>query len=611
MALRVILGIALLSGAGGVGFGASHALAAPEAEAEADPLFVPRGRGPAPEDNASMPLVQRLKQVSDAQRERGFEESPVLAWALLSRPDMTADASQIEAALALAPSSPSVRFEAGRLLRSPSEIVQAIASVKNNLPALLWIATVLGAALGAAVLFSTLLICALTFARSLTLHGHALGHALLGKEPPSWPGGLLIVAALALAAVFGVGPVLLMALAGVIAATRLPAKGATVLAISLSVCGVALGPGVDYWSRVATVSQVDPGLAAIWRADRGGVLPGDRERLERIVAARPDDLAARIGIALLAGREGDLPAARAVLADFQGQGALSLFAQADNLRGILHLADGHIGKALNSFQDAGSAGESAAVLFNLSQAYARGVRLLERSGPFESARILDPELINRYARNVGTNIHEFLIWDQIGLDAYAQRVLAPSAVATRYAQGLRSGLLGPRVPDMGWLLLPLFGLLGIALRRTGIHRCTRCDRALCAVCVPNSRGRSCQRCSRLFARGSRADPRVRAQQLKIESRRSQQRALFRSGLALIVPGAGRALSGRLSGALFSAGVTVLALALLAGDQPTVPFELGALGQSAVLWLGRLSAVLAISLVLLDVRVQLRTIRRDA
>ena len=120
-------------------------------DAEADPLQVPAGRGPEPDENLSTPLVQRLQGVWEARRERGFREAPLLAWALLSRPDMTADGSQIEAALALAPSTPSVRFEAGRQLRSPSEVIQAILTVPSNLPALIWLATVVGGALGAGI----------------------------------------------------------------------------------------------------------------------------------------------------------------------------------------------------------------------------------------------------------------------------------------------------------------------------------------------------------------------------------------------------------------------------------------------------------------------------
>ena len=118
------------------------------------------------------------------------------------------------------------------------------------------------------------------------------------------------------------------------------------------------------------------------------------------------------------------------------------------------------------------------------------------------------------------------------------------------------------------------------------------------------------RCSKLFARTSRADPRVRAQQLKIEARRTRQRALGRSLLALLIPGSGRALDGKLSTALFSAGAAILALILLNAELPTAPFELGALGERAAVWLGRGLFVLAVSLVLLDVRMQLRALRRD-
>jgi hypothetical protein len=231
--------------------------------------------------------------------------------------------------------------------------------------------------------------------------------------------------------------------------------------------------------------------------------------------------------------------------------------------------------------------EDAAVLFNLSQAYARGVRLVERMAPFQAARNLDPELVHRYTGFEGKNLHRFLIQGHVPLSAYLERTLRASPAAAELAHDVRLWTLGPGAASWAWLLLPVLGIAGAVLRRRSIRRCGRCERPLCERCAPKGMsGSSCVRCARLFARGANSDPRMRKLQLDLDRRRRRRSAWLRATVALLVPGGARVLEGRaVSGslALLLAG-TGAALALMPALVP-VPFEVGGLGKALPLVAG--------------------------
>jgi hypothetical protein len=255
--------------------------------------------------------------------------------------------------------------------------------------------------------------------------------------------------------------------------------------------------------------------------------------------------------------------------------------------------------------------ETAAVLYNLSQAYARGMRLIERAGPFSAASDLDPELVSRYNSFEGKNVHRFLIQEQVPLAAYVERALRPSAEAEELAYEVRLWTLGPGVPAWSWLLFPVLGVIGVAARRTSITRCKRCERPLCASCAPDGeRGTTCVRCTRLFARGQRVDPRMRKIQLEVDRRRQRRRAWFRSALSLLLPGAGRVLDGRVGlGALALIMAGMGAALLWVPEIVPVPFEVGGIGHSIPMLSGLAFLVPAYLFGMFDAREQLRRLSR--
>lgn len=516
--------------------------------AHADPLDVPRGPGPVPEQQADLPLLERVNNAAEAYGNRGYPELPVLSWALLDAARKNGDAALIERARELSPMDAGVRFEAARQTGNPADLWAAAKAITTRLPGLVWLASWLGTTLGVGLLATAALAAAVHFARTIGLHGHALGHLVGLREQAAWPGMLLIGAGLALLPFAGAGPVLLIGMLGALALVRLSGKEVFSLALVLLLAGVALGPPLDGWARLVSLHGRDPALLAAWRVRQSQPLPGDLDLLERTLRQEPGRPLVRLALATGWKREGDLDRASSVLAEFPVAPA-GLRARAFNQTGIVELARGNVREATEAFEKAQSFEETAAVLYNLSQAHGRGLRLVEQTKVFGAARALDPELVSRYTALEGANVHRYTIDLPAPLLAYGRRALAGSAEAEELSTKVRHALLGPDTPAWGWMLLPGLVALGIAARRKSIQRCTRCMRSVCAACDgASARGGTCQRCTRLCSpdprNDGRTDARMRRRQLTLDRGRQAVLSRLLAALGLFVPGAPGLLEGR-------------------------------------------------------------------
>ena len=585
---------------------------APDAfAARAEPLDVPSGLGSPPEWGRDLPVAERVTRAESELNERGYYELPVLAWALLDPASATRET--IERAVELAPHTPSVLFEAARQLRSPAQLAAAVSALLKSFPGIVWLLTLSGAAFGIGAFLAATWAILIGFLRTVSLHGHAFGHATAAQDPPAWPGVLIVLAGLVLIPLAGLGPAVVLGVAGALAAVRAERSASIFVAMAVATLGVVLGPALDHWARIAVTQGRDSAALMVWRVDRAQPLPGDRERLQGAVAREPDDLLLRMGLATAAKREGDIATARRALAILPESGTIALHAQAASLLGILHLADGEVDRAIGAFETSRSTNETASALYNLSQAYARGMRLVERTAPFAAARDLDPELVSRYTAFEGKNVHRFLIQEPIPLSAYLERAFRPSVEAAELARQVRLWTLGPGAPGWTWIVLLAIGFIAAGARRTGIRRCSRCERPLCARCAPKGKNAStCTRCANLFQRGSRIDPRIRRVHLDLDRKRQRRLSFSRAGLSLALPGAARMFDGRFAGgivALVMLGMGV-ALVLTPGLVP-LPFEVGGLGAVVPSALGYTLLAPAYLLGLADAREQLRRAGRTS
>lgn len=555
----------------------------------ADPLDVPAGAQPEPENAASLPASDRVREAAAVLRERGHSELPVLAWALLDAARLQDQDELAEFAIELAPSSPGVRFEAARITGDPLEVAAAFAALARDLPGLLWLISLAGTALLGGLLVLVLGVCLVAALRGLPLHAHALGHRMTSQEPPVWPGILLCVASVCALPLLGVGVVGIAAAAGALGGLRLPRGQTLRLALALVALGATLGLGLDRVAPALVASGRESDLIAAWRIDRGEALPGDLESVQRASARDPGDTLFRFALATDWKRRGDLEHLLEALGEPSSSAEPALRSAAFNLRGIARLADGDLAEAIPAFERARSADESASVMFNLSQAYGRALLLSEQEAAFSAASALDSKLVNRYLAASGASVHSVLIQTPLSLAIYLARTLEPSAESKALARDLRERMLGPLEPDHLWLALPIVGALAFVFRRSSVTRCSRCKRPLCSECSREAMlAGTCARCVRLFANRETTDPRMRKQQLDLDRRRERHAQIRLAASTLIVPGCADLLEGRWLRGMATLFALGLGLGMLRAPLLLpLPWELGTFGVVAPYALGAL------------------------
>lgn len=557
------------------------AFAAPVAAGRGDPLVVPTGPLPEPEAEAKVPTAERVQHAAQALRDRGFEELPILAWALLETARAEGRPELVEKAVELAPGSPGVRFEAARISGDPKQLFFALRALATSLPGALFSLALGAVVIGGGALALALGASAVAALRGFGLHGHAFGHTFAAKDPPSWPGVLLLLAALGALPLFGIGPLVLAAAFGALGALRLPRAEAAFVALSLALAGFALGPALERTAPALASVGREPALLAAYRIDRGQSLPGDLEHVQAASQRAPDDVVLRLALATAWMRRGELTRAEQTIGSPTSDSNPLLASAQHNLQGIVDLAQGDVGQAIPAFERARAAHDSATAAFNLSQAYGRALRLSEQQPAFEAARDFDSDLVSRYMSNEGANVHMYLIEPSLPLGFYAARALAASEDSRALAAELRERLLGTFERDRIWMLLPAAGLLAFVFRRTRVSRCSRCDEPICPRCSREAAsGGTCLRCVRLFLKRERTDPRLRKLELDRDRRRQRRTTVTHAFTALVAPGVVDLVDGRIArGALLLFALGAGVAALHAPGLLPVPWDLGTLGYA--------------------------------
>jgi hypothetical protein len=374
---------------------------------------------------------------------------------------------------------------------------------------------------------------------------------------------------------FGGGPGVQVALCGFLAALGAARGLATTMLGVLVASSLVIGPGLEYGARIATSLNATSPLLAAWRIDFSEPLPGDEAKLEQAFARASDDAFFVLCLANALKHRGETARAEQLLAAAPPSASIVVEARIANLLGILRLARGDASAALTQFERARGYGETATVLYNLSQVYARRVELIRREELYTEARNRDAELVSQYAALEGANVHSYVIQEPLPLSLYVGRMLAPTPEASSLARSLRRVWLGSALPSWGWLVLPLLGAAGFALRRKDLGRCRRCDRAICRRCSPVAGpGPTCPRCDGLFGARAKTDARLRRQEQERDRLRQLWMRRMRAAAGLVLPGLGALLEERMLAGTVRVGILAFALGLaLAGDALPAPFEM--------------------------------------
>jgi tetratricopeptide (TPR) repeat protein len=552
--------------------------------------------------NASdAPLAERVARTREQMVQLGLPSLEPAARALLAGRDPADAVERARAAVELAPDLPVARtalasalLARGNLLGAVAEAFGALAALPRHLDAWLWIEATLLQVAVLALLAGGALYLLVAASLVVTRAAHDLGDLVLRRSSPRAPGfarGALLATVLLLPAILGEGPFgFVLGLFTMIflygdTGARAAAAAAALLVVA------ALHPVEDQARHAFAAIAADPLVPALDAGQRDVPSPLDRIRLER--AAGADPLAAE-ALALRAKRDGRIVEAdagfRALVADTEDP---RLLGNAANAR----LLVGELEPAIALYERALEIEESPVLLFNLSQAYGRAIRLSEHEAALTRAQDLDAAAVSRLLAS--QDARGPLVADLPVPPAALRRRLHQRAGAASTLSPLRAslapGLLGGD-PLHGVGALGL--LAGVALALSGVFRasggCARCGARLCPRC--DRRGGAhglCEACTRLHHRPETTDPQLRFARLAALRARGRREARLHLALALVVPGSAGLLSGRPGLGLVAtllvcgAGAGVAACFALLPD----PFAVGGVGALLLLSLAAALALL--------------------
>jgi tetratricopeptide (TPR) repeat protein len=541
---------------------------------------------------------ERLKRLAHELGVPGFE--PV-ATALLLDDAAGSPLERSRLAVAVAPGLPAAHaFLASALLADGAAIeaaraaLRSIGSLRTHLDSRLWLDLAVFEVTGRTLSWAGMLFLVVLGASVAPRAAHDLGDLAVGARPntpertdmPGFARGALLAGVLLLPVALGEGALgAALALFGIAVAygdgaRRLAAVSAAALIL------VALYPLGERHQRVLASVVSDPVPAAAYAALHSVPPAQDAVRLEHVATERP---AAALALALLEMRAGRIERARGRLAPHvDGSSDPALLNQAANLDLLLGNADG----AIALYERAAQLAPSPQVLFNLSQAYGRGIRLQEQEAALARAQALDPDAVTRLVVGQAERPRSVVDLSFETATLLDDRVV-PSDVAGRASHPFAPGRLGSPVLCAGLFLCvgvlaafaPRLYRRSRACKRCGARRCPRCD-------TPSGGDGFCGSCARLTHSPETTDPGMRTARLADLRRRERRlRRLYRA-ISLAVPGSSGLLAGRpilgLVGTLAFAGAAVLLRAPV-----WVPPDPGTVGGAASVLFGLGTAAAAL------------------
>ena len=346
----------------------------------------------------SMPaadLDERVERTARAGYQLGIRNLEGPARALLLNSDYGTPVERARAALRLAPGLPAAHaglgaalWDAGEPGAALSAYAAAARAVPGHLDASLWSSSVLGTWAFLGIFFGALLFLGLVaFDSAQRFVGH-LGQ--LRDELSTAARWAVVGSILLLGTAFGEGPAGLVLGTVFLASMHGSLWRRSVIAAATACLVVAAFPLVDAVRAADGRFDLEPVAIAAHAVEQGTPAAHELARVRH--AGTADPLAAR-ALALRSKRSGDLETASrqyaALLDELGAEAAADLL---NNAAGV-ELARGDLAAATKLYERASDREPSALVLFNLSQAYGRAIRLDEQDLALAEAQSIDPEQI--------------------------------------------------------------------------------------------------------------------------------------------------------------------------------------------------------------------------
>jgi len=511
-------------------------------------------------------------------------------------------ADRARLAVELAPELPAAHFALAAASEGAERghaLLRGLRELVRHPEAKLWVALVaVWAAVGAGLAAGgTVLGCLLL--RTVRHAVHDLGDAL-GVEVPAYARGALLGGSLLLPLVLGGGAGALLAIVLAAVVFYGDARDRTAAVLAAVLLAAATGPLLDAAFRLSQAPRSDPGVLAAVVPRRAASLRGELEPLQQAAAAGRVDAA--VALALHARRMGRVELARELLDDLVASGATerALLQNAANAR----VATGDPSAAFELYDRLLEHGPDAVVLFDLSQALGREIRIHEQERALAHAQVLDPETVGELTRLDGVSPVPLLVDRSPGSVVGAALQSSPGAGWTTRA--VRSRWLGSALSGSGGLAGVLAGAAVLALFLAAAfppsRTCGRCARSICPRCHGPLRAGLCRPCASLFGRRGDTDRSLRRRALAELRRRRQWISRIQLWVGLVVPGGAGLLAGS-PGLAVAAPALVGAAAVLVGSggELAAPAAVGPAGGGLRAGAGVLALALAAGLTLAALR----------
>jgi tetratricopeptide (TPR) repeat protein len=492
-------------------------------------------------------LARRATQARIQALELGVDNLEAAARALMASSRSGDELGRAMLAVRLAPDLPPAHMAlAGALWREGEHadaIVEAgagLAAIPRNLEASFWLAAALMVMFTSVLLVGSFAFIAVVSVGVFSHAAHDLGD-LVSREMPAFARAALVASVVLVPLLLGEGPLGLLLVLFAIGFAYGSSRHRMVLVLAAALIMLGMYPMAQVAGTALTALHSDPVADAALSVVRGRETLAEVELLR--AASENDELAEHI-LAVRVRRLGQLEEAHARYSDLHRKQPRDpvILTNLANLR----FQRGETEAATDLYERSVGLIDSATLLFNLSQSYARSFRMEEFETSMERAQKVDPEEVVELSRNGDPG---FVADLPFPIERIRNRLISNAddhgfGLAVRKPIG--PGRLGQSwsATAIGFAAAALLGSL-LGGRYEHSSTCSRCGRRICARCdgtVWNSE--ICDGCHRLFHRPETTDSSLRMTRLtELRARESRMNRLV-TLVSLAVPGAGGLLARR-------------------------------------------------------------------
>ncbi len=518
----------------------------------------------------SSSLEERVERTIRAGYQLGMQDLEAPARALLISPELGEPLERARSAARLAPSLPASRaafaralWDDGQWQAGARELSAAIRAVPAHLEASLWARVTVWQAWFLAIVGGALLF--LTLVAAISIPAWVRHLSAIREDLPGSSRFAMVASLLLLPAVVGEGPAGVAAAMVFVAAAHGTFWRRAVVALSAAAFVVALYPVLQQSSEAQAALGSDPAAMAAHAAEHG--FPSADE-LARIEWAGSEDLLAARALALRAKRTGDLETAArryAKVVEASGYPSADLL---NNAAGVA-LALDRTDQAIEHYERAAKRAESPLLLFNLSQAYGKAIRLDAQDLALAQAQAIDASAVGLLTGEFGATALGLVADIPIPASATRARLQGSEGgdgLARRARSRIAPGFLGTGMSQALLVFGIAFSLgacLGLWLARiVGEETDAYSDIAR----ILKSRG---------------GDPAARMVRIAQIRDRQARRARFKRVASVLIPGAAGVLAGRPVMGWLGATLAASILTLLWLGSATVPDPLAIGGLAGI------------------------------